>query len=110
MRDQGFYVQMHLHTAESSRCARVGGADMARACKEAGYDLIVVTDHFFNANTCVPYDMPWDEQVKGLFAGYRAAKAMGDQIGLHVLPGWETYTDGPEYLTYGLGEEFLLHK
>ena len=109
MRDQGFYVQMHLHTAESSRCARVGGADMARACKEAGYDLIVVTDHFFNANTCVPYDMPWDEQVKGLFAGYRAAKAMGDQIGLHVLPGWETYTDGPEYLTYGLGEEFLLH-
>ena len=109
MRDQGFYVQMHLHTAESSRCARVGGADMARACKEAGYDLIVVTDHFFNANTCVPYDMPWDEQVKGLFAGYRAAKAMGDRIGLHVLPGWETYTDGPEYLTYGLGEEFLLH-
>ena len=109
MRDNGFYVQMHLHTAEASRCARVGGADMARACKEAGYDLIVVTDHFFNANTCVPYDMPWDEQVKGLFAGYRAAKAMGDQIGLHVLPGWETYTDGPEYLTYGLGEEFLLH-
>ena len=51
MRDQGFYVQMHLHTAESSRCARVGGADMARACKEAGYDLIIVTDHFFNANT-----------------------------------------------------------
>ena len=74
MRDQGFYVQMHLHTAESSRCARVGGADMARACKEAGYDLIVVTDHFFNANTCVPYDLPWEEQVRGLFAGYRAAK------------------------------------
>ena len=48
MRDQGFYVQMHLHTAESSRCARVGGADMARACKEAGYDLIVVTDHFLS--------------------------------------------------------------
>lgn len=108
MRDTGFYVQMHLHTAESSRCARVGGADMARACKEAGYDLIVVTDHFFNANINVPYDIPWEEQVRGLFAGYRAAKAMGDKIGLRVLPGWETYTDGPEYLTYGLGEEFLL--
>ena len=108
MRDNGFYVQMHLHTAEASRCARVGGADMARACKEAGYDLIVVTDHFFNANINVPYDIPWKEQVHGLFAGYRAAKAMGEQIGLHVLPGWETYTDGPEYLTYGLGEEFLL--
>ncbi len=109
MREQGFYVQMHLHTAESSRCARVGGADMARACKEAGYDLIVVTDHFFNANINVPYDIPWEDQVRGLFAGYRAAKAMGDRIGLTVLPGWETYTDGPEYLTYGLDEEFLLH-
>ena len=108
MRDTGFYVQMHLHTAESSRCARVGGADMARACKEAGYDLIVVTDHFFNANINVPYDIPWEDQVHGLFAGYRAAKAMGDKIGLTVLAGWETYTDGPEYLTYGLDEAFLL--
>ncbi len=30
-KDTGFYIQMHLHTAEASRCARVGGADMARA-------------------------------------------------------------------------------
>ena len=108
MRDTGFYVQLHLHTAESSRCARVGGADMARACKEAGYDLIVVTDHFFNANTTVPYDLAWDEQVRMLFAGYRAAREMGEKIGLTVLAGWETYTDGPEYLTYGLGEDFLI--
>jgi len=108
MRDRDFYVQLHLHTAESSRCGRVGGADMARACKEAGYDLIVVTDHFFNANINVPYDIPWDEQVDGLFAGYREAKAAGDLIGLKVLSGWETYTDGPEYLTYGLDEQFLV--
>jgi len=108
MRDRDFYVQLHLHTAESSRCGRVGGADMARACKEAGYDLIVVTDHFFNANINVPYDIPWEEQVDALFAGYREAKAEGDRIGLKVLRGWETYTDGPEYLTYGLDEEFLV--
>ncbi len=107
MRDGGFYVQMHLHTAESSACARVGGADMARASKAAGYGLIVVTDHFFNANTCVPDSWPWERQVEGLFAGYRAAKAVGDQIGLEVLKGWETFTGGPEYLTYGLDEEFL---
>ena len=109
MRDQGFYVQMHLHTDESSRCARVGERTWRAPARRRDTTSSSSPDHFFNANTCVPYDMPWDEQVKGLIAGYRAAKARGDQIGLHVLPGWETYTDGPEYLTYGLGEEFLLH-
>ena len=107
-KDTGFYIQMHLHTAEASRCARVGGADMARACKEAGYDLIIVTDHFFNANTTTDPGDPWEKQVEDLFAGYRAAKAVGEKIGLRVLKGWETFTDGPEYLTYGLDEEFLL--
>lgn len=108
MKDKGFYVQMHLHTSEASLCGRVSGADMARACRDAGYDLIFVTDHFFNANTSVPRDIPWEEQVDRLFEGYRAAKRVGDRIGLRVLKGWETYTDGPEYLTYGLDEQFLL--
>ncbi len=35
---------------------------------------------------------------------------MGEKIGLQVLKGWETFTDGPEYLTYGLDKEFLLQE
>ena len=81
---------------------------MARACKEAGYDMIVITDHFFNANIGCDRSLPGDEKVEYLFRGYRSAKAEGEKIGLKVLPGWETFTNGPEYLTYGLGEEFLL--
>lgn len=118
MIDNYFYVQLHLHTAETSACGESGGADMARACKEAGYDMIVVTDHFFNANIGIGNfkhkpdiampDLTWAEKVDYLFGGYRAAKAEGDRIGLTVLKGWETFTQGPEYLTYGLGEEFLL--
>lgn len=108
MRKRDFLVQLHLHTSESSRCGASGGAEMARACKRAGYSLIVITDHFFNANTNCPRRTPWPDKVRHLFSGYRAAKAAGDRIGLTVLMGWETYTDGPEYLSYGLGEEFLL--
>jgi predicted metal-dependent phosphoesterase TrpH len=108
MKHPGFYVQLHLHTAESSACGKSGGAEMARACKEAGYDLIVTTDHFMNANINCHKFAPWEEKVERLFAGYYAAKAEGDRIGLTVLKGWETFTKGPEFLTYGLGEDFLL--
>ena len=103
-----FYVQMHLHTADTSRCGEDSAENMARACKKAGYDLLVVTDHFMNANIRVSPGMTWPQKVEALMKGYRAAKAEGDKIGLNVLFGWETYTSGPEYLTYGLGEEFLL--
>lgn len=108
MTKRGFYVQLHLHTAESSACGKSGGAEMARACKDAGYDLIVTTDHFMNANINCPKFASWQEKVDRLFAGYREAKAEGDRIGLTVLKGWETFTKGPEFLTYGLDEEFLL--
>ena len=108
MRKDGCYVQLHLHTAETSRCGVSPAADMARACKAAGYDLIAVTDHFFNANIGSDPSWPWREQVDYLFRGYYAAKAEGDRIGLEVIRGWETFTDGPELLTYGLDESFLL--
>ena len=103
-----FYVQMHLHTSETSRCGEDSAKDMIRACKRAGYGLVVVTDHFMNANIRTAPGMKWPEKVQCLLAGYLAAKAEGEKIGLPVLFGWETYTFGPEYLTYGLGEEFLL--
>ncbi len=103
-----FYVQLHMHTSESSRCGVSDGREMARACKAAGYGLIVITDHFLNANTTCTPDMSWPEKVDRLFAGYRAARAEGEKIGLTVLKGWETFTSGPEYLTYGLDERFLL--
>lgn len=108
MSKKGFYVQLHLHTAETSRCGVSSAVEMARACKAAGYDLIAVTDHFFNANIGCDRDLPWRDKVETLFRGYYAAKAEGDRIGLEVIRGWETFTDGPELLTYGLDEDFLL--
>ena len=101
-------AQLHLHTSETSACGRASGAEMARACRELGCDLLVITDHFMNANIGCPRDWPWPDQVDYLYRGYEAARAEGDKIGLTVLFGWETANGGPEYLTYGLGREFLL--
>ncbi|MBR3927994.1 MAG: histidinol-phosphatase [Clostridia bacterium] len=104
----GYLVQLHLHTSDTSRCGHDSGSDIARACKAAGYHLIAITDHFFNANIGCDRDLPWAEKVEYLLRGYRSAKKTGDEIGLTVIFGWETFQAGRELLTYGLDENFLL--
>ncbi len=104
----GYLVQLHLHTSETSRCGHDTGYDIAKACKEAGYHLIAITDHFFNANIGCDRDLPWEEKVEYLTRGYRSAKKAGDEVGLKVIFGWETFQAGRELLTYGLDEKFLL--
>ena len=86
MSKKGFYVQLHLHTSETSKCGRATGAEMARACKAAGYDLIAITDHFFNANIACEQDIPWEDKVEFLFRGYYAAKAEGADYAVDVYP------------------------
>lgn len=108
MMERPFYAQLHLHTSESSRCGRSTAAEMMRACKDAGYSLVVVTDHFFNANINCDFSLPWPRQVDCLMKGYWAARAEGERLGLTVLFGWETNNGGPEVLTYGLGRDYLL--
>ena len=104
----GYLVQLHLHTSDTSRCGHATGAEIARACKEAGYSLIAITDHFFNANIGCDRNLPWEEKVEYLLRGYRSAKKVGDEIGLKVIFGWETFQEGRELLTYGLDEKFLM--
>ena len=104
-----FIYETHCHTSETSKCASIGGADLAAFYKSLGYTGIVVTDHFFNGNTTVPRELPWAERVDLFTAGYRAAKAKGDEIGLDVFFAWEfSAGGGTDFLTYGLGIDWLL--
>ncbi|MBR1393492.1 MAG: histidinol-phosphatase [Ruminococcus sp.] len=102
-----FKYETHLHTAEASACASAKGEEQARRYKELGYDGIIVTDHFFNGNTCVREYTGWDDRVTKFCAGYRNAKAEGDRIGLKVFLGWEYCYEGADLLTYGLDEQWL---
>ena len=51
--------ETHMHTSETSRCARSPAAKMVAAYKDAGYHGIVVTDHFLNGYSCMEKDWPW---------------------------------------------------
>ena len=107
-----YKYEMHCHTTETSGCSHIGAAKLAEFYKAAGYDGVVITDHFFNGNCIVPKSLPWKTRVELFEKGYRAAKKRGDEIGIDVFFGWEfTYVDGTDFLTYGLDKEWLIkHK
>lgn len=99
---------MHLHTAETSRCAKTTAAEAVRLYKEQGYAGIVVTDHY-NLRTFLSQKKLLPERATELFLrGYHAAlQAAGDDF--TVLLGMELrylYTAN-DYLVYGVTEEFL---
>ena len=100
--------ETHCHTSESSACASASGDTQARFYKSRGYRGIVVTDHFLNANTTAPWELPWEQRVDILFSGYESAKRTGDEIGLTVLCGWEYTVGGTDFLTYGPDKQWLL--
>jgi hypothetical protein len=75
--------------------------------KSLGYSGIIVTDHFFSGNSCVPRDLPWEERVNLYCSGFEHAKnAAGDD--LVVLFGIEYNFQGDEFMLYGLDKKWLL--
>lgn len=102
-----YIYETHLHTKEASACSIISGAEQVRRYKEAGYAGIIVTDHFFNGNTSIPRDLPWEERIDSFCMGYENAKKEGDRIGLSVFFGWEANYRGTEFLIYGLDKQWL---
>lgn len=103
-----YAYETHVHTCECSLCAKASGSEQADFYKAKGYAGIIVTDHFFNGNTAVPRDLPWNEKVERFMKGFEAAKSRGEEIGLDVFFGWEFGFNGADLLTYGLDKSWLL--
>ncbi|MBQ8210180.1 MAG: histidinol phosphatase [Clostridia bacterium] len=103
-----FKYELHCHTKEVSRCGGFYAADAVKLYKDAGYDGIVITDHFapmtFSPSTV------WrpHKAVDFYTRGYKEAlKAAGDDF--TVLLGMELryYATANDYLVYGITEDFL---
>lgn len=103
-----FRYETHLHTKEASACAKSWAKEYIRPYKEAGFSGIIVTDHFFNGNTCIPPSMEWEDRVSLFCLGYENAKKEGDLLGLSVFFGFEVSFGNDEYLIYGLDKQWIL--
>ena len=100
-----------MHTSEGSKCSRLTAVEQVHQYKDAGYDGVIITDHFVNGNSSVDRTLPWIEQMRIQFSGFRAASIEGDRIGLKVFEGIEFAYNGTEFIVLGLGEDwFICHE
>lgn len=106
-KDYPYLYETHLHTSQASACARYTGAEMARACKAAGYTGIIVTDHNWGGNTAIDRRLPWKAWVEEFAKGFEDAERIGKRIGLEVFFGYEAGYRGTEFLIYGLDKKFM---
>ena len=98
-------IELHAHTAESSGCGKMPAEELIGRFKGAGYDTVVVTDHFAGKKNS---DQTLLQRKEKWMAGYKAAKRAGDRIGVNVLLGAEVrFASRPEdILIYGMKEEY----
>ena len=112
-----FKYETHLHTKETSGCARMPAEEIPELYKASGYDGVVVTDHYASYFFDKFENKPWKECVDEYLKGYRSFKEKADKIGLIAILGMELKFDclPNDYLIYGFDEDFLyenpkLHK
>lgn len=109
-----YKYEIHAHTSECDRDAHLSARELVHLYKDAGYDGMVITDHYIERF----YTLWFPEEVRGLtheqqvtrwLKGFRTAREEGEKIGFTVLPGAEVRFDGypNDYLLYGLHEEFF---
>ena len=108
MKEDFYYIETHMHTSESSTCGSVSAADGVRYHKNAGFDGVIITDHF-NRKTLDMMGNNTNEQIQVWLKGYKAAKSEGDKKGIDVYLGAEfAFTgDRKEYILFGITEEHL---
>ena len=74
-------IEMHIHTSEGSFCGKVSVYDVVRMHSEAGYDAMVLTNHF-NRNTVPKTGLSDKEAINYYVDIYRRAEEYGQQFGI----------------------------
>lgn len=99
-------IDLHVHTSEISGCAHVSGEETVRLYAEAGYDAIVITNHYgtYNKRRFERAGLDFMKEYAKAFHLYEEA---GKRYGITVLCGYELRFDQNEndYLVYGMDLE-----
>ena len=102
-------IELHAHSAESSRCGSIEAEEVVKKYNEAGYKALVLTDHYYARFFDKISNLSWKKQLEQYLKGYKAASKAAQNLNFIVFLGIEIKfeADPNEYLVYGLGEEFL---
>ncbi len=104
-----FKYETHLHTSPVSACSRATPEENVEFYKGLGYDGIFITNHFFDGNTRIDRNLPWEEMIDRYFSDYERALEHAEKIGgIKVFCGVEMGTKGSHFLVYGLSKEWYI--
>ena len=56
-----YSYELHMHTAETSKCGRSSARDMVKAYYDKGFSGVVITDHFVNGNSYANDPETWKD-------------------------------------------------
>lgn len=106
-----YLIETHLHTKYGSGCGKLDEKTLIRGYKEAGYQGIVVTDHY-NRDTfsMLGVDLNGPGDKLGCFLeGYRRMREEGQRQGIRVYRGAEIRFDESmnDYLLFGWPDDLL---
>lgn len=107
-----YKIETHLHTKHTSKCGCLTAAEIVAGYKAAGYDAVIVTDHFNRItfdHLGIDLRDPSVDKVKAFLEGFRRVKEEGQKQGLRVFRGAELRFDESEndYLFYGWQDDLL---
>ena len=110
-----YKLEPHLHTYPVSSCSKLEADELIRLHKEAGYDTVIISDHFSRYHYArleidLRQTMTWEQYVDRFLTGYETAKAAGEKYGVRVLFSVELSLGVDHFLLYGAGKDFLLSR
>lgn len=102
-----YKIEMHCHTSETSPCAKTSAVELVKLYKDAGYNGIIITDHFCYSN--FKNEDNWDNVVNRFLKGYLKAKEEAKKHHIDIYLGMEIrfLDSNNDYLVYGIDEQFL---
>ena len=99
-------IDLHVHTKEVSVCGHMPAAEVVSRYKAAGYDCIVITNHYNTYTQTHFEEQGITDFFKHYHDSYLLAKEEGEKAGLLVLNGYEIRFDESDndYLVYGMSD------
>lgn len=104
-----YRYEVHCHTRESSKCGRIPAREVVKRHRDAGYQGIVITDHFNEENFRLSPVKSWARRVDRYLKGFRFAVEEGRKWDMDIFWGLELrFTENDnDFLVYGMTEELV---
>ena len=84
--EKQFKLDIHVHTSETSSCGQVSAQEAVRLYEQAGYDGIIITDHYHREYFNSLGNLTWNDKIDCYLKGYRSSKGKNEGFSGNRIP------------------------